>query len=933
MTIPETLNLEFIDRQYEKWRADPGSVSRDWRHFFQGFRFAAGDAGPAPEAPGKPAAAPAPAPETAGDRAGAIRQSRAEALIHRYRDIGHLLACLDPLSACPTGHPLLDLSAFDLTEADLDAEVHAGSLADGEWRPLGEILQGLRETYCRSVGVEFMHLQDPSERGWLIERMEPVRNAPELEAGDRLRILRKLHHAALFEGFLNRKYVGQTRFSLEGADVIVPLLDAVFRRAAEEGCREAILGMAHRGRLNVQTNVLGRPYEDIFSQFEHCYDADNLVGSGDVKYHNGYLNDVAFPGDKKIRVYLVDNPSHLESVDPVVEGVARARQDAVGEKGRRRVLPVLLHGDAAFAGQGLVAETLNLSQLAGYRTGGTIHVIINNQIGYTTLPEDARSTRYSTDVAKMLMVPIFHVHGESPDAVIHAARLAADYRTRFGKDVVIDVICYRRYGHNEGDEPYFTQPLLYERIKDRPSVHATYGERLREEGLVSDQELEALDKEINDALSSAFEEIKGSACAFPFSSFYEQWEGIADRYDPEPPKTAVSGDRIESLAASLNTPPEDFEIHRKLSLVLKRRRESVDKGEGIDWANAEALAFGSLLTEGVPVRLSGQDSRRGTFSQRHAALAETRTGKTHVPLNHLSKDQAPFYGIDSLLAEAGVLGFEYGYSLVTPGGLTLWEAQFGDFVNNAQAVIDLYIASGKAKWRRDSGLVMLLPHGLEGLGPEHSSARPERFLQLCADNNMLVCNLTTPAQYFHCLRRQVRAPYRLPLIVMAPKSLLRHPRAVSKVAEFTDDRFRPVLDDSASLEDPPYRVIFCSGKIYYDLLQRREELKAFDIGIIRVEQLYPFPRAEIEAVMNRYRDAKQWCWVQEEPANMGAWNFVWQRLEILAEAPFRYIGRKTSASPATGFPKVYRREQAAIIEEAIGPPAKEAQATDRYHGG
>jgi len=918
MTIPEPLNMDYIDSQHALWQSDPDKVSREWRLFFEGFKIGAEGEAAAREAP------------RAG--AGDLIQSRAEALIRRYRDLGHLLACTDPLSACPTDHPLLNLSAFDLDENDLDQTVRTRSLPDLDDAPLKDILKLLRETYCRSIGVEYMHLQDPDERRWLQERMEPNRNRPELSGDDKKRILKKLAQSALFEGFLNKKYIAQTRFSLEGADALIPLLDFMFRLAAEKGCREIILGMAHRGRLNVQTNLLERSFEDIFAQFEHCYDPDNVAGAGDVKYHNGYLTDIEADEGRTLQAYLVDNPSHLESVDPVAEGVARAREDLLETEEGYRVLPVLLHGDAAFAGQGVVAETLNLSQLAGYRTGGTVHVVINNQIGYTTLPEDARSTRYATDVAKMLMAPIFHVHGENPEAVVHVARLAAEYRREFQKDVVIDLICYRRYGHNEGDEPYFTQPGMYSRIKERPPVHQLYSDRLTEAGVVESAEIDEMEKKINSALDEAFDTIKNSACAFPTSDFYPEWEDFTGTYSHEPVDTAVDKDRLVSIAEKLNTPPKDFTPHSKLKKLLKNRMTAVEEGEGIDWGNAEALAFGSLLTEKIPIRLSGQDVRRGTFSHRHSVMTDQETEDHYTPLNNLSDDQARFMVYDSLLAESSVLGFEYGYSLVRPHALTIWEAQFGDFSNNAQAIIDLYIASGQAKWQRLSGLTLLLPHGMEGLGPEHSSARPERFLQLCSNNNMQVCNPTTPAQIFHLLRRQAKATWRIPLIVLSPKSLLRHPQAVSTLGDLTEGEFQTVLDDPAKPESPR-RAMICSGKLYYELAQRREDLKARDIVILRVEQIYPFPRGRLERLVNQYPTVDQWCWVQEEAANMGAWSFIGPRLEILLDGPIRYIGRKTSSSPATGYPQVYRREQAAIIEEAIGPPADQLKESDRYQGG
>jgi len=614
---------------------------------------------------------------------------------------------------------------------------------------------------------------------------------------------------------------------------------------------------------------------------------------------------------------LVNNPSHLESVNPVVQGFARARHDLLGGDKKNQVLPLLIHGDAAFAGQGIVPETLNMSQLNGYKTGGTIHFVINNQIGYTTLPEDARSTRYSTDVAKMLMIPIFHVHGENPEAAIHVTRLAAEYRKTFSKDVVIDVVCYRRYGHNEGDEPYFTQPLMYERIRKRPPLNSVYAQKLTEEGLVRKEKLSEIEKDINRQLEKALKEVRESICVFPESHFYENWEGMHGHYSHEPLETGVSKEKLISLARKLNTVPAEFSLNPKLDRLLKKRLDTVEKGSGIDWANAEALAFASLLSERFSVRLSGQDCGRGTFSQRHSVLFDVKTGEDNTPLNNLEKNQAPFSVYDSMLSEAGILGFEYGYTMAHPMGLVIWEAQFGDFANNAQSVIDLYIASGETKWQRLSGLVLLLPHGWEGLGPEHSSARLERFLQLCAEDNIQVCNLTTPAQYFHRLRRQVKSHLRKPLIIMAPKSLLRHPMVVSDLADLVSGSFQEVLDDPDKLNAPD-RILFCSGKIYYELLQIRRKMKKLDTVVVRLEQFYPFPETQLKAVIQKYHGARQYFWVQEEPENMGGWFFVRPLIEKLTGETIKFIGRKASASPATGFPNIHRREQAAIIEDAVG---------------
>jgi 2-oxoglutarate dehydrogenase E1 component len=905
MDFAAAWNAEFIEAQYKRWKADPTSVSRDWRFFFEGFDLAASTM-----------------PEVAEgfDEEHLLRQSRVESLIYRYRDLGHLLACLDPLAACPTEHPLLVLEAFNLTSQDLDREFFTRRFATSGHAPLKEIVQALKETYCRSIGVEFMHLQDPSERRWLLNRMEPIRNRPGLEPDAKQRILKSLVRAALFEQFLNKKYIGVTRFSLEGGEALIAALDFLIQHVAESGGKEIILGMAHRGRLNVQANILQRPYEDILSEFESCYNPEEIVGTGDVKYHNGYLADLKTANNQRLRIFLMNNPSHLEAVDPVVEGFSRARQELIADKSSAPVLPLLIHGDAAFAGQGIVAETLNMSQLEGYKTGGTFHIIINNQIGYTTLPENARSTRYSTDIAKMLMVPIFHVHGENPEAVLHVMQLAADYRLKYGKDVVIDLVCYRRYGHNEGDEPYFTQPGMYDRIRQRPSVHQLYADQLISEGIARQDDIDKMAAEINSQLDQAYAAVHGSECPFPESRFYEAWEGISTAYTHDPVPTGVDKDVLISLAKKLNSVPDHFNLNPKLQRLLKKRLESVEQGEGIDWANAEALAFASLLKEGISIRLSGQDSGRGTFSQRHSTWVDIQNETHHFPLNSIDANQARFYVYDSLLSEAGVLGFEYGYSLARPDCLVMWEAQFGDFVNNAQSVIDLFIASGETKWQRLSGLTLLLPHGYEGMGPEHSSARFERFLQLCAGENIQVSNPTTPAQYFHLLRRQVKAPFRKPLIIMTPKSLLRHPLAVSKIDDLSAGHFQTVLHDPGGSKQAT-TVLICSGKIFYELFQSRNELNKTGIALVRLEQFYPFPQSQIKQVIQKYRQAKKWFWVQEEPQNMGGWQFVQPRLNAASGKSFSYIGRKASPSPASGFPGLAKLEQQAIIAQALGSPA------------
>lgn len=902
MTIDTTYGASLIESQYQLWKSDPTSVSPDWQYFFQGFELGSAS---------REVKSGAVLDSTDG-----IKYAHVERLLYRYRDIGHLLACLDPLTACPTSHPLLELSQFGLTEGDLDRTfpTRFGNMKQGTVR---EIITALKETYCRSIGVEYLHLQDPVERKWLQDRMEPIRNRPQLDQEAKIKILKRLHHAALFETLLNKKYPGQTRFSLEGAEALIPMLDALVIKAAENGSTDIVFGMAHRGRLNVLVNILQKPYLMIFQEFANSYDPASIVGAGDVKYHNGYLSDVVLPGNRKLRMLLVNNPSHLESVDPVVEGVARGLQDLLEPDVKNRVLPVVIHGDAAFAGQGVVTETLNLSQLEGYATQGTIHIIINNQIGYTTLPENARSTRYSTDVAKMLMVPIFHIHGENPEALVYVIQLAYEYRQTFKKDVVVDLVCYRRHGHNEGDEPYFTQPEMYHRIRSRPPIHKLFADELLQDGIITEQAIQAIAEETNQCLTEQFEAGEKKPRKFPSPRFFEVWQSYTGDYSHDPVLTAVSKASLQELATRLNQTPQGFERHPKLDRILKQRLEAITKGEGIDWANAENLAFGSLVAQGTKIRLSGQDSARGTFSQRHAVVFDAVTGQPFSPINSVASQSGLFEVFNSSLSEMAVVGFEYGYSTVQPQTLTLWEAQFGDFVNNAQSMIDLYLAAGQAKWQRLSGLVLLLPHGWEGLGPEHSSARFERFLQLCAGDNMIVSYPSTPAQYFHLLRRQALASYRKPLIVMTPKSMLRNPLAVSKLKDFSTGGFVEVVLEPRSSAKSCDRVLFTSGKLYYELQQYQQEKGHDSTAIVRLEQLYPFPEKQLQRLLQSYHSVTEWLWVQEEPENMGGYTFAKPRLEALLHKTIRYVGRKPSSSPATGFHNIYRAEQTGVVENAF----------------
>jgi 2-oxoglutarate dehydrogenase E1 component len=894
MSFAQNVSPQWIEHLYRLWQQAPDRLPPQWQAFFQGFEWG--------EESGAGGAA-------CIDSAYALKQSGVQSLIYRYRDIGHLLSCTNPLDVCQTEHPLLALEVFDLDEADLDTVFRTRRFSR-QSATLREIVETLRETYCRSIGVEFMHIQDPAERQWLIDRMEPPRNRPAFAREKKQRILRKLQEAALFEAFLHRKFLGQKRFSIEGGEVLIALLDHVVRRAAALGMRDLVLGMSHRGRLNVLTNIFGRPPENVFAEF-----ADNVeyqvVGEGDVKYHKGFSTEVETADGASIHITLASNPSHLESVDPVVEGKCRARQDDYERGGDSRVLPVLMHGDAAFAGQGIVAETLNLSQLEGYGTGGTLHIVLNNQIGFTTLPKDARSTLYATDVAKMLMMPIFHVHGDDPEAVVHAAGLALDWRQAFGRDVVLEILCYRRQGHNEGDEPYFTQPLMYEKIKDHPPVHEIYAERLREEGM-ADEEIAAMATAVEERLEAA----AGEPARREEEGFQGKWKGIVRDFRQEPVETAIDRETLVKLARAFTRIPEEFHPHPKIEKLFTRRREAVEAGEGIDWGIAEALAFATLLHEGTSVRLSGQDSRRGTFNHRHSTLFDVGTGESCVPLAATARDGAALRIYDSMLSEAAVLGFEYGYSLETPHGLTVWEAQFGDFANGAQVIIDQFIVSSETKWNRASGLVMLLPHGYEGQGSEHSSARIERYLQACADDNIQVAYPSTPGQLFHLLRRQVKQPFRRPLVVFTPKSLLRLPACRSDLAEFTAGHFREVL--SAEAEPGKVRTLLvCSGKIYYELLEKREQEGREDVAIVRIEQFYPLREDLLKQALEPFGKAKKFAWVQEEPANMGAWSFLRPHLAKAMGRDPLYVGRDVAAAPAVGSHRLHKEEQERIVAEAF----------------
>jgi 2-oxoglutarate dehydrogenase E1 component len=856
----------------------------------------------------------APAARVAEPSADVVKEAAVIQLINAYRVRGHLMAELDPLGGEPSYNAELDPLTYGLTIWDLDRHFFVGTLqhAFGARRqvPLREMVELLRATYCGKIGAEYMYIQRPDEKAWLQIQMETKTGIWPDSPPERLHILEDVLRAEEFEHFLDRRFIGQKRFSLEGAETAIAILSDLANRSADNGVDEIVIGMAHRGRLNVLANIIGKPLGQIFAEFEGNIDPSSTQGSGDVKYHLGATGTYATPSGREITVSLASNPSHLEAVNPVVEGMVRARQEQAGDTKHTRVIPLLIHGDAAFAGQGVVAETLNLSQLDGYCTGGTIHLVINNQIGFTTLPSDSRSTIYATDIARMVQAPIFHVNGDDPEACVRVLRLAFDYRQQFGRDVVIDMICYRRHGHNETDDPAYTQPIMYRKIEKLPSVATQYSERLVGSKLISQADAAMVRKKVSDRLNQAFDANKAAG----------KWV-LQPPLTHERPNdtTAITRELLSKTVAGITHLPPEFHLHPKLEGFIRKRRETLENNGPVDWAYAEAIAFGSLVLEEIPVRLSGQDSGRGTFSQRHLSFYDYQTGDRYIPLQHMAlqhsdERQAQFHVYDSSLSEFGVLGFEYGYSVADPNTLTLWEAQFGDFSNGAQIIIDQFITTAEQKWGQTSGLVMLLPHGYEGQGPEHSSARIERFLALCAEDNMRVANCTTPAQYFHILRRQAVLPLK-PLVIFTPKSLLRSPKAVSTFAELTDGAFQEVIDDTLDPEKVR-KVVFCSGKIYYDLIAAREAKKIDDVAVVRLEELHPFPYAHMKAVLDRYKPDVSLLWCQEEPRNMGAWRFIYGRYLDLGRR-LKYAGRPKNASPAAGSPKRHAEEHKRLVDEAF----------------
>ena len=914
-------NTAFLEELHEAWKTDPSSVDPTWRAFFEGFELGCQLRPPTRSTPSTQNVGSSP------EFGNVLPQARIYNLLFAYRALGHTLAHLDPLGLTPEENSDLALSTFRFTEADLDSVFDSGTLGGGGPRTLREIISFLKQTYCDHIGVEFMHIMNFAIRRWLRDRMERTRNQPSFSPAQQRRILEKIIAAESLERFLHTRYVGQKRFSLEGGETLIAVLDTLIESCPSLGVNEVVIGMAHRGRLNVLVNTLGKSRRKLFTEFHENYVPETVLGDGDVKYHLGYENEVTTSHGEKIRLSLAPNPSHLEAVNPVVEGKTRARQRLRDDTVKReKVVPVLIHGDGAFIGQGIVAETINLSRLEGYRTGGTIHIIVNNQIAFTTLPDDSRSTRYCTAPGKAFGLPIFHVNGDDPLAAAAIIQLALEFRQKFHEDIILDIVCYRRHGHNEGDEPNFTQPTLYSEIDSHPPVSRLLSRRLLDAGLITEEEIQKIRSQINTVSEEALQESRQAVSK------------IQPRIHPplscpellQETSTAVPAKKIAELGISISTIPSDFQINNKIRKVLDARCSMAAGKTPLDWGCAEHLAFASLLTSGTPIRLSGQDSRRGTFSHRHSAVYDLRTRARYIPLKNLSKSQASFCVYNSPLSEAAVLGFDYGYSLDCPDMLVIWEAQFGDFANGAQTQIDQYISSSESKWGTTSRLTLLLPHGYHGQGPEHSSARLERFLQLCAEDNMAVTYPTTPANYFHLVRRQALRKIIKPLIVLTPKGLLRDSRATSPVSDLTQGSFQEILPDP-SISKGARRIILCSGKVFYDLQDFQTKNKISDTAILRLEQLYPLHAKKLTDILSRHSPDAEIIWCQEESENMGAWSHLALRLSTLLGKPIRYVGRDASSSPATGSLVIHNMEQNQLVQEAFAPATSpsSSQPTNR----
>ncbi|MBB6501372.1 2-oxoglutarate dehydrogenase E1 component [Pedobacter cryoconitis] len=899
-------NAEYIDSIYQAYKEDPNAVEFGWQKFFEGFDFGRGaDAESVSEA----------TPEHF------LKEISVLNLINGYRQRGHLFTQTNPVRERRHHLPTLDIENFGLSQADLDTVFNSGvELVGLGAAKLSDIVAFLKRTYCRSIGAEYKYLRTPELLKWIENKMESVQNTPNFSIEEKRRILKKLNEAVSFENFLGTKFLGQKRFSLEGAEALIPALDSVIEKGSSLGIEEFVIGMAHRGRLNVLANIMQKTYKDIFAEFEgKGYSAESPFG-GDVKYHLGYSTDVTTNEGKSVHLSLCPNPSHLETVNGVVEGMTRSKIDFKYEGDNSRIAPILIHGDASVAGQGIVYEVIQMAGLDGYKTGGTIHLVINNQIGFTTNYKDGRTSTYCTDIAKVTLSPVFHVNGDDVEALVYAINLAMEYRQKYKNDVFIDILCYRRFGHNEADEPKFTQPLLYKSIEQHANPRDIYIKQLIGEGKLEASLAKEMEVEFRGILQERLNEAKEITSTYKAVKFAGAWSDmrIASAEDfVTSPDTSVKKSTLLEIAKRISTLPKDKKFFKKIEKLFAERHKMAASSHVFDWAMGEQLAYATLLTEGKRVRLSGQDVERGTFSHRHAVLTLEDSEEEYIPLSNLSDQQAPFDIYNSHLSEYGVLGFEYGYAMANPNALTIWEAQFGDFFNGAQIVVDQYIASAETKWQRENGLVMLLPHGYEGQGPEHSSARIERFMELCADYNMQVTNCTTPANFFHAIRRQFKRDFRKPLIVFTPKSLLRHPMCVSKLEEFTEGKFNEVIDDANVKANEVNRVLFCSGKIYYELLEKQQREQIKNVAIVRVEQLYPTPLAQMETVYNRYKNAKEAIWVQEEPENMGAWPYLLRKVRKTAFRDIELISRKESSSTATGFAKQHADEQASILAKSF----------------
>ncbi|MFZ4411755.1 MAG: 2-oxoglutarate dehydrogenase E1 component [Bacteroidales bacterium] len=893
------IDLQQIEELYRIYKTKPESIDYGWQKFFEGFDFSKAD--------------------FSGNQLDAYpSEFKVINLINAYRERGHFFTKTNPVRTRRVYNPTLDIENFELNKDDLEKEFKAGNKIGIGTAKLKDIIAHLQTTYCRSLGVEYRYIRTPEIVDWLRSRMESTQNLPVYNKEEKNHILQKLSEAVLFEKFIHKKFPGQKRFSLEGAEASIPALDALIEKGSQLGVKEFVIGMPHRGRLNVLANILHKSYKEIFSEFEGKeYDDESIMG--DVKYHLGFTSQALSKNGDKIKLTLTPNPSHLEAVNPVVEGIVRARIDLNYNGDNNQIVPILIHGDASVAGQGIVYEVLQMSELPGYKTGGTIHLVVNNQIGFTTNYLDARSSTYCTDVAKIVQSPIFHVNGDDVEEVVFAMQFAMEFRQRFHKDVFIDLLCYRKYGHNEGDEPRFTQPILYKIIEKHPNPRDIYAAELIQQNIILPEEAKTIEKTFNDLLEKDLSQSKTIEKAHITSFLEDEWKAIvkAETADFESsPSTAVEKEKLIQIAFKVCDLPEEIPFFNKLLKLYDDRKQMLEGNGRLDWAMGELLTYGSLLEEGFPVRFSGQDVGRGTFSHRHAVLTIEDSDEKYIPLNHLSPQQAKFEIYNSLLSEYGVLGFEYGYALASPNTLTIWEAQFGDFFNGAQIIIDQFISSAEGKWKVMNDLVMLLPHGYEGQGPEHSSARIERFLSLCADNNLQIANCSTPANFFHLLRRQLHRKIRKPLIVFTPKSLLRHPLCVSTVDDFAKGGFKELIDDAKADPAKVDRVVFCSGKVYYDLLDEKLLNDKANIAIVRVEQIYPIPHTQWKAIQKKYANAKHWLWVQEEPENMGAWSFVRQHIDYIPLILF--AARSASGSPATGSSKVHKSGQLKIIEKSMG---------------